>query len=126
MDYALIRAAAEMEFRVAKFLNERTVDQCIDIREKLAQALVRNNLFICKSCIAPDVLAGLLLDAACEFSKRFNLVERIASRECDIGKLICLHNLQKFIDGNFPAAIEIPRLRVVTAMAMVTTSRTIY
>ena len=126
MDDALIGAAAEMELRITKSLNERTVNQSIYIRKKLAQTLVCRDLLILEAGVTPYVLSGLFLDTASEFCKGLNLIEWISPGECDIGKFIRLYHLQKFVYGNFPTALKVPRLRIVAAWAMMAASRAIY
>ena len=115
-----------MEFRVAKFGHERSVDECVDVWKDLAHALVREDFFVCESGVAPYVLAGLLLDAAGKLCKGLDLVERVAAGECDVGKFIGLDDLQKLIYGHFPAPMKIPGLRVMTARTMMRASRTVY
>ena len=114
-----------MKFGVAEFCHERTIDEGIYIRKDLAHTRVRLDLLVCESGIAPDVLACLLLDAACEFGKGFDLIERVTAGEGHVRELVGLDDLEKFINGHFPTALEIPGLRVMTAGTMVGTSRTI-
>ena len=108
MDDPLVGTAAEVEFRVAEFGNERTVDEGVDVWEDLSHALVCEDFLVCESGVAPDVLAGLFLDAAGKFGEGLDLVERVAAGERDVGELIGLDHLQKFLDCHFPATHEIP------------------
>ena len=125
VDYALVGAAAEVELGVAEGFDEGAVDEGVDIWQDHAHALVGEDLLICEAGVAPDVLAGLLLYAAGQLGEGLDLVERVAAGECDIRELVGLDDLEQFIDRHFPAAGEIPRLRVVTARAMMGAARTI-
>ena len=108
MNYALIGAAAEREVGVAERFHIRAIDQGINVWKNLTETWVSENFLIGESCVAPYVLACLLLDSARQFGKGFHLIKRVTTGECDIGKLICLNHLQQFIDGNLLATIEIP------------------
>ena len=70
----LVGAAAEVEFRVVEFCHERTVYESIYIWKDLAHAWVCQDLLICESGVAPDVLSCLLLDAASQFGERLDLI----------------------------------------------------
>ena len=74
MDYALVGTSSEMEFSIAKFLNERAINQGIDIWQDHAQTFVCKNFFIGEAGVAPDVLAGLFLDAAGKLCEGLYLV----------------------------------------------------
>ena len=108
MDDPLVGTATEVEFRVAEFCHEWTIDKRIDERKDLSHALVCKDLLVCESGVAPDVLAGIFLDAAGKFGEGLDLVERVAAGKCDVGEFIRLYHLQQFLDGHFPAAHEIP------------------
>ena len=75
----LVGTATEMEFRITERFDERTVDQCIDIWQDLLHALVLKDLLIGESCIAPDILAGFLLDTTGQLGKCLNLIQGISA-----------------------------------------------
>ena len=125
MDDALVGAAAEVELGIAKGFDERAVDQCVYIWKDPAHSLVGEDFFVCKAGIAPYVLACLLLYASGELRKGLDLIERITPGKGDIRELVGLDNLEQFIDADFPAAGEVPRLRIVAARAMMGTARTL-
>ena len=106
-----------MELGIAKGFDERAVDQCIYIWKDPAHTLIGKDFFVCKAGIAPYVLACLLLYASGELRKGLDLIERVAAGECDIRELVGLDDLEQFIDADFPAAGEVPRLRVVASRA---------
>ena len=108
VDDPLVGTASEVKFRIAELGYEGTVYEGVNVWKNLLHSLVCKNLLICESGIAPDVLAGLLLDAASEFGEGLNLIERVTTGECDVGKLIGLDHLQQFLYGHFPATAEIP------------------
>ena len=97
-----------MKFRITKLCNERAVNQSIYVRKQLAEAFVSEYIFVCESGITPDILAGLLLDAAGQFSECLNLIEGISSRESNICEFISLDDLQDLVYRDFPASMKIP------------------
>ena len=108
MDYALIGAASEMKLGITKILDERTVDNRINIRQDLTHAAVGEYLFICESGVAPYILSRLLLDTSGKFCESLDLIQWIASGECDIGEFIRLHYFQNIIDRHFTPTGKIP------------------
>ena len=125
LDDPLIGAAAEAEVSVAKGLYVRAVYQDIKVWQYLTETGIRLYFLIGEAGIAPDSLVGLCLYAACKFSERLDLIEGISTRECYIGKLISLDNLQKLVYRHLISTLEVPGLRVMTSRAMVSTTSTI-
>ena len=123
---ALVGAAAERQVRIAKLCLERTVHKSIDIWKNLAEARVGLNLLLGKSGVAPDGLAGLLLDAACKLCESLNLIQRVTSRKSDISKLVLLNDVKKLLHCHLISALEIPRLRIMATRTRMSTARTIY
>ena len=97
-----------MEVRVAKLPDKRAIDQRVDVRKNLAQTFVCHDFLVCESGIAPDVLSGLLLYAACQLRKGFYLIERVTSGEGDIREFVGLHDLKEIVDRHLPSPLEIP------------------
>ena len=108
MDDALVGAATERKIGVTELCNERTVHQGVYVRKNLAQTHIGLDLLLHESCVAPYVLAGLLLYAAGKFREGLDLIERVASREGHVRKLIGLDDIQNVLDIHLASPLEVP------------------
>ena len=125
MDDPLVGAAAEMKIWITERLDERAVHQGINIWKYLLETFISKDFLICKTGIAPYILAGLFLYAASQFRESLHLIERVSAGKGDIGELIGLYHFKYLIDRDFPTSLEIPGLGIVTAGTMMGASRTI-
>lgn len=125
VDYALVGAASEEKLGIAEGLDEGAFDKGVDIWQNAAQAVVGEDFLVGEAGVAPDVLAGFLLDAACQFGEGFDLIERIAAGKRHIGEFVFLHDVQKLLNGHFSSAHEIPGLRIMAAGTMMGATGTI-
>lgn len=125
VDDALVGAASEEESGVAEGLDEGAFDEGVDIWQNAAQTVIGEDFLVGEAGVAPDVLAGFLLDAARQFGEGFNLIEGIAAGKRHIREFVILHDVQKLLNGHFASAHEIPGLRIMASGTMMGTTGTI-
>ena len=125
VDDALVGAAAEQQVRVPLLQDEGAVHQDVQVGEHLREVGIGLNLFQREAGPAPDGFGGLLLDAPGQFREGLHLVERISAGKGDVREVIGLYNFQQLFYVHLFAALEIPALGVVAALAGVLASRTI-
>lgn len=85
---SLVTATSEEQICVTERLNEATINQDIDIRQKGSFILVLYNLFKSISRVAPYTFFALRLYYFCQFCKTFSLVHRVATCECDVAHVV--------------------------------------
>ena len=121
----MIGTASEKQLGIPQSLNKWPVNNHVKIRKNHGHSLVRKNLFISETGIAPDGLAGFFLYSAGKFGETLDLVHRIPSREGHIAELVVLDDSENLLDRHFPTPGKVPGLGIVTTGTMVCTSRTI-
>ena len=105
--------------------SERAVDEDVQPGEHLRHLGIGLDFLQGEPGPAPDGLGGLLLDAAGEFREGLHLVERVAAGETHVGHRIGLDEIQDVIDLHPLPRVEVPRLRVVAALARMPAPSTI-
>ena len=125
VDDTLVGAAAEEEVGVPLLQDEGAVHQHVQVGEHLREVGIGLNLFQREAGPAPDGFGGLLLDAAGQLREGLHLIERISAGKGDVRQVVGLYNLQQLLYVHLFAALEIPALGVVAALAGMLASRTI-
>lgn len=125
IDDALVAAAAKKEGFIAERLDKGAIDEHVDLAQEGFLARVGKDLLESEAGVAPDGFGRSGADCAGEFGKSFGLEHRVAAAESNIGKRVGEDNVENFGNRGRCAGINVPRLRVVAARAMVGTSRRI-
>lgn len=108
MDDPLVRASAEMELRVFQSLDERAVNENVNVWEEHGKPLVRTDFFYGESGPAPDGLIGFGLDSPGQCSESLHLIERVASAERNIAEFVVGYHLHQVIDAHLVSVLEFP------------------
>lgn len=120
-DDTLVAAASEVEVGGVERLDERPVDQGVDIGQQRGQGGGGLDFFKRVAGVAPHVEPGLLFDAAQQGQEFFRMAEGVASRESDaVEQGIGVDFPDDFVNlfvGQWRAGLRIPALRVVAARA---------
>lgn len=119
IDDALVAAAAKKERFVAERLDKGTIDEHIDLAQECLLARVGKDLLESESGVAPNGFGRSGADGACERGESFGLEHRVAAAESNIGKRVGEDNVENFGYRGRRAGINVPRLRVMAAGAMV-------
>ncbi len=107
VDKALVAGATETEGYVALSLNERTIDQDVELLHHLKQFGVSFDFLPCEARIAPDVVAQFLLDAVNEGAGTFELQQGITARKGD-RRLVVGDDLHQLVESALFPTLEIP------------------
>ena len=105
---ALVAATAIEEVGILQLLNERTIDQHVDLFEESALLRFAKEGFEREAREAPNGLMAACMDGACQLSESFGLIHRVASTEGDISKWVGEDDVHDFIGRHQFALVEIP------------------
>ena len=97
-----------MKVRITKVSFERAIHQSVYIRKDHTKSLILKYFLIGKTCIAPYILPCLFLYTASELREGLDLIERVASREGHVRKLIGLDDIQNVLDIHLASPLEVP------------------
>ncbi len=122
VDEALIAGAAETEGDVTLRLDERAVNQDIELAHDVEQDGVFFYLLPSITCETPHVVAQFGLDAMDERSGAVGLLQGVAAREGD-GGFVIGDDLHQFVEGALFPTLRIPRGGIMAAWAMVIAAR---
>ena len=106
-------------------LHERSVDQHVDLGQQFALILLYQALKR-KARVAPHVFLRPTVYLPRQFGKACRLVHRVAPREGDAPRVGVGHDdAHNLLYGHLPSLVEIPRLRVVASLALMTAAGTV-
>ena len=125
IDDALVAAAAKKEGFVAERLDKGSIDEYVDLAQERLLARVGKDLLESEAGVAPNGFGRGCADGACECGESFGLEHRVAAAESNIGKRVGEDNVENFGYRGGRAGINVPRLRVMAAGAMVGATRRI-
>ena len=121
---ALVAAAAETEGDVTLGLQERAVNEDVELSNDIEQCRVLLNLLPGEAGIAPHVVTQILLDAVDEGTGAVGLQQGVAATQGD-GSLIIGDDLHQFIKGTLFPTLEIPRIGIMAPGATMVAARQI-
>ena len=96
----LVGRATEEEVGVAERLHEGTIDENIQILKQRHhnRVVLGKQTFPCITSIAPDSLVRLEFHPTGKFGTPFCLKERVATRECNLGKRVVNNNTHQVVN----------------------------
>ena len=124
VDQALVRTSPEEQVGVAQTLHEGPVDQHVELVQQFP-LVVMDECLKGKTRETPDILIRIGMDGACQIGEARCLIHRVATREGDVGKGIVDDDLQQLLCRHLAPLVELPRLGVMTAWALVVTTSAI-
>ena len=120
----LVAAATEQQLLVAQRFDEWTIYKHVDQLYQLALCRLYQ-LLIAEARITPNGFLGSLVYGQCQFKKSFGLVHGVAPAEGYVGVRVGLYHAHNVLGGHVMAAVEAPRLRIMTAGAGMAATGTI-
>ena len=114
-----------MEGLVAEALDEGAVDKHVNQFEQGALAGVVQQLLEGEAGVAPDGLLRALADGTSQLGKSLGLVHGVAAAKGNVSVRVGLDDAHNLVGGHGLAAAEVPGLRVMAALTMVTAARAV-
>ena len=114
----LIVGAAEFEVGISALLYVRTVYNCLQPREYLAQTRRVENLLVSIACIEPYRIAGFL-NGTGQKGRGLGIVEWISAGQGDV-EVLFLNDIENLVESHQSSGLRVVALRV---MATRTTMR---
>ena len=124
VDQALVRTSPEEQVGVAQTLHEGPVDQHVELVQQFPLVVV-DECLKGKTRETPDILIRIGMDGACQIGETRCLIHRVATREGDVGKGVVDDDLQQLLRRHLAPLVELPRLGIMTAWALVVTTSAI-
>lgn len=124
VDEALVVASAEAEGDVALSLDKRAIDEDVEFADDVEQDGVFLDFLPSEAGEAPHVIAQFCLDAVDEGAGAVGLQQGITATQGD-RCLVIGDDLHQFVKGALFPTLEIPRVGVMAARAMVVAARQI-
>ena len=125
VDDTLVATATEHQRVIALALDERSIDEDVNLIQELPLSRHVDECLKREARIAPDIFISTLMDGSRQLSKALRLVHRITSREGDVGIGVGLDDAHDIIRRHRMTTLKVPRLRIMTTLALVTAASTV-
>ena len=126
VDEPLVATAHKEQVGVFQTLVKTAVNKHINPSQKLGLDGILQNLLYRETCVTPDGLVGGLLDHLSQLREGNRLIHRVAAGECYVRHFVGNDVIVNLLDVCGLAAVEIPSVRILTALALVIATGTIH